>query len=217
MSAHHEARINDALKQLGEEFRLGMVQQAEYRSRRRMLLESWGDRDATTSPGSARVKSATTTPNRAPVAAPRAAPAAEPAPKRSLVPVIIVVALAVVAAVGYALFKPKAPPPSPAAGMPTALPESPQVAAVRKAADDFLAAGAWEPPAIEQFLQQWRALDARDRAQAAGLPSMRTLRYKLDQNIQAESSLVAPDAPPEQRQRLTMLEAFARELAGETP
>ena len=41
----HEARINDALKTLGEEYRLGMVAAEEYRSRRRMLLESWGERD----------------------------------------------------------------------------------------------------------------------------------------------------------------------------
>jgi hypothetical protein len=213
----HEARVNDALKQLGEEYRLGMVQLAEYRSRRRMLLESWGERDVTTSPGSLRAKTATT-PNRAPLPAARAAAspaAAAPAPKRSMVPLIIVVALIAVGAAGYALLKPKAPAPS-AAGT-AAEPESPQIAAVRKAADDFLAANAWEAPAIEQFLQQWRGLGPADRAKAADVPSMRTLHYKLDQNIQAESSLVAPDAPPEQRQRLTMLEAFARELAGETP
>ena len=67
------------------------------------------------------------------------------------------------------------------------------------------------------FLQQWGGLGPEDRARAADLPSLRTLSYKLDQNIQAEASLVAPDAPPEARERLTMLEAFARELAGETP
>jgi hypothetical protein len=214
----HEARVNDALKQLGEEYRLGMVQLAEYRARRRQLLESWGERDATTSPGALRSKTSTT-PNRAPLPAARAAASAPaPAPKRSMVPLIIVVALIVTGAVAYALLKPKAPAPSFATtATPPAEPESPQVAAVRKAADDFLAANAWEAPAIEQFLQQWRALGPADRAKAADVPSMRTLRYKLDQNIQAESSLVAPDAPPEQRQRLTLLEAFARELAGETP
>jgi hypothetical protein len=217
----HEARVNDALKQLGEEYRLGMVQLAEYRSRRRMLLDSWGERDATTSPGSLRAKTATgqTAPNRVPLPASRAtAGAPAPEPKRSMAPLIIVVALIVAGAAGYALLRPKAPAPSTAAtATPPPEPESPQVAAVRKAADDFLAANAWEAPAIERFLQQWRGLGPEDRAKAADVPSMRTLRYKLDQNIQAESSLVAPDAPPEQRQRLTMLEAFARELAGETP
>lgn len=212
----HEARINDALKQLGEEFRLGMVQLAEYRARRRQLLESWGERDATTSPGAHRSKTSTT-PNRAPIAAARA-PAAAPAQKRSFAPLIILVGVIIAAVAAYALMKPKAPAgqgPGAATATPAPPPESPQLAAVRKAADDFLAANAWEPAAIEQFLQHWRALSPADRAQAADLPSLRTLRYKLDQNIQAESNLVAPDAPPGERQRLTLLESFARELSGE--
>jgi len=55
--AGQEARINDALKQLGEEYRLGMVQGVEYRARRKLLVDSWGERDVTTAPRS--LKSAT--------------------------------------------------------------------------------------------------------------------------------------------------------------
>jgi hypothetical protein len=206
----HEARINDALKQLGEEFRLGMVQAEEYRSRRRLLLESWGEIDATTSPGSLRVKTATT-PN-------RAKPGTAPAPAaatRSIVPVVVVAALVVLAIAGFLLLKPKAQPAGAGADVAPAEALSPQVLAVRKAADDFVAVNVWDAAAVEAFLQQWRALDAADRARADEQPALRTLRYKLDQNIQAESQLVAPDAPPEERQRLTLLEGFARELSGE--
>ena len=205
----HEARINDALKQLGEEFRLGMVQAEEYRSRRRLLLESWGEIDATTSPGSLRVKTATT-PN-------RAKPGTAPAPAaatRSIVPVVVVAALVVLAIAGFLLLKPKAQPAG-AGEVAPAEALSPQVLAVRKAADDFVAVNVWDAAAVEAFLQQWRTLDAADRARADEQPALRTLRYKLDQNIQAESQLVAPDAPPEERQRLTLLEGFARELSGE--
>ena len=206
----HEARINDALKQLGEEFRLGMVQAEEYRSRRRLLLESWGEIDATTSPGSLRVKTATT-PN-------RAKPGTAPAPaaaRRSIVPFVVVAVLVVLAIAGFLLLKPKAQPAGAGDTVAPAEALSPQVLAVRKAADDFVAVNVWDAAAVEAFLQQWRTLDAADRARADEQPALRTLRYKLDQNIQAESQLVAPDAPPEERQRLTLLEGFARELSGE--
>lgn len=207
----HEARINDALKQLGEEFRLGMVQAEEYRSRRRLLLESWGEIDATTSPGSLRMKTATT-PNRAGLA-----PSPSPAPgKRAIVPLVVVAVLIVLAVAAFLLLKPKAPPAGAGGAVAPAAALNPQVLAVRKAADDFVAANVWEATAIEEFLQQWRALAADDRAKANEQPALRTLRYKLDQNIQAESQLVAPDAPPEERQRLALLEGFARELSGET-
>lgn len=200
----HEARINDALRQLGEEFRLGMVQAEEYRARRRALLESWGEVDATTSPGSLRSKTATA-PN------PPATPAA-PAAGKPVLPLVIVIAIVVIAVLGWFGLKPKSPA---GAVVPAAGQLSPQVEAARKAADDFLAANAWDEAGINRFLEAWRALGAADRAVAAGQPSLRTLRYKLDENIQAESQVVAPDAPPEQRVRLTLLEGFARELGGE--
>jgi hypothetical protein len=210
MSVHHEARINDALKQLGEEFRLGMVQAAEYRARRKALIESWGERDATTSPGSLRAKTATTATNLPRMGGPAAGPRRPP-----LVAVIVVVAIVVLAGIAYTLMKPATPP---GAGPATpAVPLSPQVQAVSKAADEFLAAKSWEAEPIERFLAAWRQLPAADRAVANEQPSMRTLRYQLDQNIQSESQLVAPDAPPEERQRLSLLEGFARELAGESP
>lgn len=203
--ASHEARINDALKQLGEEYRLGMVQAEEYRSRRRALLESWGEIEATTSPGSLRAKTATT-PQRASPAA------ATPAPARntSIMPVVIIVALVGAVAAGYFALKPRAP----AGSAPAAEVLSAPVQAARKAADDFLAANAWDAAAVDAFLAVWSTLDAADRARASELPSLRTLRYKLEQNLQAEAQVVAPDASPEERQRLQLLERFARELGG---
>ena len=213
----HEARINDALRQLGEEFRLGMVQAAEYRQRRRALLESWGERDATTSPGSLRSKTGTTAPNRSVPAAAAATPAAAPARgAKSLMPLVVVGALVVLAAGAFLAVKPGSKPP-PVNVMPPVEPPSPQVSAVSRAADEFLAGNAWDDAGINRFLESWRGLDAADRARALEQPSMRTLRYKLDQNLQAESQVVAPDAPPEERQRLTLLEGFARELAGGAP
>lgn len=206
----HEARINDALKQLGEEFRLGMVQAEEYRARRRALLESWGERDATTSPGSMRGKTATM-PNKAPLKPARAAAES----RKSAVPLVIVVVLIIAGAAAYYGLKPRAPTAGASSGaVPAAEPLSPQVLAVTRAADDFLAANAWDEAGINQFLGTWQPLSASDRAKAADQPSVRTLRHKLEQNIQAESQLIAADAPPEQRQRLTLLEGFARELAG---
>lgn len=206
----HEARINDALKQLGEEFRLGMVQAEEYRARRRALLESWGERDATTSPGSMRSKTSTT-PNKTPLKPAVAAPE----PPKSAIPLIVLLVLIVAGAAAYFVLKPKAPTAAPAVGAAAApAPVSPHVLAVTKAADDFLAGNAWDAAGINQFLQAWQPLTPTDRAKASEHPSMRTLRYKLEQNIQAESQLIAPDAPPEQRERLTLLEGFAHELAG---
>lgn len=204
----HEARINDALKQLGEEFRLGMVQAEEYRSRRRALIESWGEIEATTSPGSLRSKTATA-PNRAAAAA----AAASTAPARSLVPVAIIVAIVIAVVAGYFALRPSPPEGATPAG------EAPSAAvlAASKAADDFLAGNAWDDAGIGRFLEVWRTLGPADRAEALEQPSLRTLRYKLQQNIQAESQVVAPDAPPEERQRLESLERFARELGGGRP
>lgn len=206
----HEARINDALKQLGEEFRLGMVQAEEYKSRRRLLLESWGEIDATTSPGSLRARTTTTAQNAAPVRGAAGAPA-----RRPPIAAFVAIGLVVVAAGGWFAWsmqggaRPAAPP------VAAAEPLTPQVTAAVKAADDFLAANAWDAALIETFLARWRALPAEQRAKASEQPSLRTLRYKLDQNIEAERLLVGADAPPEARERLALLEGFARELAGE--
>ncbi|MGH8704795.1 MAG: hypothetical protein ACREUO_05155, partial [Burkholderiales bacterium] len=65
---------------------------------------------------------------------------------------------------------------------------------------------------VEALVVQWRQLSPEDRARAREEPAVRTLRFKLDQNIQAESQLVAPEALPEERQRLDMLTRFAEEL-----
>lgn len=210
-TGHHEARINDALKQLGEEFRLGMVKAEEYRARRRAIVESWGEVDATTSPGSLR----RTVPG-AGSARPAGVAAAAPAvAKKPGVLVIAAIAIAVLGAGAYFVLKSAARPPA-MAPVPGAAPKalSPGVVAIGKAADAFVAANSFERQAIDAFVAQWQALSDADRAQALQEPPLRTLRYKLDQNIQAESQLVAPDAPPEARARLTLLEDFARSLGG---
>lgn len=207
----HEARINDALKQLGEEFRLGMVQPEEYRSRRRLLLESWYERDVTTSPGS--LRSALPPPSAMPQPAP-AAPAADNMPKLVLAGLAFVVGIAASAWVVFGSKKPAAEQAAPVAATPALPPASAQVLAVRRAAEDFLAANAWEQAQVDPLLEQWRQLSPEDRARAREEPAVRTLRFKLDQNLQAEAQLVAPDAPPEDRARLDLLTRFAEELDG---
>ena len=201
----HEARINDALKQLGEEYRLGMVQPEEYRARRRMLLESWNERDVTTSPGSLKGK--------LPLLPPTQRAAAQADDKNT--PKLVLIGLAVlvgIAASAYLTFGPKKAPVVAPATVPALPPASAAVLSARKAAEDFLALNAWEPAQVEIVLEQWRALSADDRVRAREEPALRTLRYKLDQNIQAESQLVSPDASPEDRQRLELLQRFAQEL-----
>jgi hypothetical protein len=203
----HEGRINDALRQLGEEHRLGMIQPEEYRSRRRMLVESWHEKEVTTSPGSLRAAGFSTIPP--------GKKKAIPAARKSNTPVTILVALAVLVAIaisGYLTFAPRGTQGAAPAVLPPPEPLSAQVLAARKAAEDFLAANAWEAAPIEALLVQWRQLSPADRARAREEAAVRTLRYKLDQNMQAESQLVAPDAPPEQRQRLDLLTRFAEEL-----
>src|SRR5689334_2172102 len=204
----HEARINDALKQLGEEFRLGMVQAEEYRRRRRLLFDSWNERDVTTSPGSLRAAGFGGT-------IPPGQQKAMASPKNPLKLVLIGVAVVVaIAASAYLTFGKRGPAPeaAPVAVTPAAPPPSAQVLAMRKAAEDFLTANAWEQGPVEAVLTQWRQLSAEDRARAREEPAMRTLRFKLDQNLAAESQLVSPDAPPEDRQRLDLLTHFAQEL-----
>jgi len=209
----HEARINEALKQLGEEFRLGMVQPEEYRSRRRLLLESWNERDVTTSPGSLR-----SLPPHVPAKGPMAAaPVAAPAGK---FPKLVVIGIAVAAAFAvsaYLTFRSKPAPvqavtPEAVPAAPALPPPSPQVLAVRKAAEDFLLANAWEQGPVDALLEQWRQLSTEDRARAREEPALRTLRFKLGENLEAEAQLVGPEAPPEDRQRLELLTRFAQEL-----
>lgn len=204
----HEGRINDALRQLGEEHRLGMIQPEEYRSRRRMLVESWHEKEVTTSPGSLRAAGFSTIPP--------GKKKTMPVARKSNTPVIIVVALAVLVAIaisGYLTFAPRETQAGAAPAVPPPPePLSAQVLAARKAAEDFLAANVWEAAPIEALLAQWRQLSPEDRARAREEAAVRTLRYKLDQNMQAEAQLVAPDAPPEQRQRLDLLTRFAEEL-----
>ena len=203
----HEARINDALRQLGEEYRLGMIQADEFRSRRRLLFEAWYETEVTTSPGSLRAAGFGTIPP--------GKKKALPGGTRTNTPKLVLVGLAV--AVGIAVsawftFGSRSADTASAPVVQPQAPPSPQVLAARKAAEDFLAANVWEPGQVEAMLARWRQLSPEDRARAREEPAVRTLRFKLDQNIQAESQLVAPDAPPEERQRLDMLTRFAEEL-----
>lgn len=206
----HEARINDALKQLGEEFRLGMVHAEEYRRRRRLLFDSWNERDVTTSPGSLRAAGFGDT---IPPGQQKAMASGKNPMKLALIGVAVVVGGGVAASAYFTFGKrgPATPQAAPVAA-PAAPPPSAQVLAMRKAAEDFLAANAWEQGPVEVVLTQWRQLSAEDRARAREEPAMRTLRFKLDQNLAAESQLVSPDAPPEDRQRLDLLMRFAQEL-----
>lgn len=205
----HEARINEALRQLGEEHRIGMVSPEEYRARRRMLIESWHEQEVTTSPGSLRsVGLSTLPPGRKKAFAVTASPTT---------PRLVLVGLAVAAGIAvsaWLMFGARKADPAPEAVLPAAAPLSAPVRDANKAAEDFLAANAWEAAAIEVLLARWRELSPEDRAVAREQPAVRTLRFKLDQNIQAESQLVAPDAPPEERARLELLTRFAGELDG---
>jgi hypothetical protein len=198
----HEARINEALRQLGEEHRLGMVQPEEYKARRRLLIDAWNEKEVTTSPGSLRKAGFGTIP---------------PGQKRvmgapSSTPKFVLIGLGVVVAIVVSAWFTFKPGPAGAPAVPAQAPPSAQVLAARKAAEDFLAANAWEAGAVEAVLTHWRQLSPEDRARAREEPAVRTLRFKLDQNIQAESQLVAPDAPAEERQRLDLLTNFAKEL-----
>jgi hypothetical protein len=189
-----------------------MVQLAEYRSRRKMLVDSWGERDVTTSPRSLRVATTATGP------ASRARPgaAAPPAPSKSSMPLVIA-GLAVIAlgGGGWFLFS-RASAPPPGATQPAAAPMSGQALAVRTAADEFVARNVWDAASIQTFIRQWQALSPQDRARLADEPAMRSLRYRLDQNIQAEMQLITPDTKPEDRAQLNLLQEFSRALAGET-
>lgn len=205
----HEARINDALKQLGEEYRLGMVQVVEYRSRRKMLLESWGERDVTTSPRALRAKT--------PAISAARKPAAVAPPKKSAAPfVIAAVALVALAAGAWFLLGSggKAGQAN-STNQPGMTPLSAEALTVRKAADDFMVRNVWDADSINAFLKQWRSLSDADRARVGDEPVMRTLRFRLDQNIQAEMQLITPETKPEERVQLTLLQDFLHALTGE--
>lgn len=202
-----EARINEALRALGEEHRLGMVQAEEYRTRRRLLIEAWHEQEVTTAPGSLRTAGFSTIPPGV-----QNAFRDDPRPNASK---LVLIGLAVVVAIGvtgYFTFASRPADTTAATAEPAPPPLSPQVLAARKAAEDFIAANTWEAGPIEALLARWRQLSPADREQAREQPAVRTLRFKLDQNIQAEALLVAPDAPPEERQRLDLLTRFAEEL-----
>lgn len=210
-TAAHEARINEALRALGDEYRLGMVAPEEFRQRRRALLATWGERDVTTSPGSLRTAELPT--SQIPVTRPGPAQVRAPAAKGGNGLLVVAVVLGLAAA-GFAAWKFMRParPAAPAQATPAAAQLPPQVAGFASAADRFLARNDWESSSIEPLLAVWRTLPAELRARARTEPSFRTLRHALDQNIQAEAQLVAPDAAPEQRQRLDLLTRFAQEL-----
>jgi hypothetical protein len=214
----HEARINEALKQLGEEHRLGMIALADYRARRREVMQSWGEKDATTSPGGARKGDAETarhvpTGPRAPAPAPGAGTGTGSGSGRKLAIGVVVLAAGAVAAyfVVTKALRREVPRQAQSAA-PAPAPVSPQVLAIKRAADRFLADNTWDAAAVDAFLSQWRALDDRERERAREEPSLKTLRYQLQQNLEAERQLVKPDSAPEERARLELLERFAAEL-----
>ena len=195
-----ENRINDALKQLGEEYRLGMVNAEEFRGRRRALLQSWGDRDATTSPGASPRKASTTqvNPNRA-----KDGPGATPSqPQEKAGKGLMAGGVVVLLAAGLgAYFLLKKPAPVPGANSTTATPvvkRSPELLAAMRAAKEFLSRNRWELEDTEGFLAQWRTLSPADRDLARQEPSLQSLRYELEQNIQAEAQAMATaaDAAP---------------------
>lgn len=206
----HENRINEALHSLGEEFRMGMIGAVEYRTRRRTLIGSWGERDVTTSPRRPRGPEPVTAQMkvqrdpRVPAAADRRSP---------LIPLLAgLVAVLAAGAAGYGVWKRQKAQLRPTMADAPAGVVTPELTRIREAADAFMARNRWEPDAIEAFLTQWRTVPAALRGQARDTPALRTLRYALQQNIEAESQLVAPDAGPDQRQRLDALTRFAQEL-----
>jgi hypothetical protein len=221
--ASQENRLNDALRHLGEEFRLGMVSPEEYRARRRLLLESWGERDVTTSPSSLKRGTGTTAPNPAPLhsfatpAGTKAAPAAR-APLGWMLGMVLLLALAL-AGGAYWLQTPPRPAPAGAAQIAITKPppaRSAGVIALAQSATEFLDRNRWEAADLDAFSQQWRALPAAERHAARHEPAIRSLRHELEQNIRAETLALSANAQPdaEQQGRLNGLLQFARELDG---
>lgn len=214
-----ESRLNDALRHLGEEFRLGMVSAEEYRTRRRLLLESWGERDITTSPGVDRAVSAAT-------AKPASAGSATGA--KALAPAKVqfgwtLGAVLVLALAGGAYFLLASPRPTPAgaaqiASAKAAPIRSAGIIALAQAATEFLDRNRWEAVDLDAFSQQWRALPEAERHVARQEPAIRSLRHELEQNIRAETQALGQalgaDAEAGQRGRLDGLLQFAKELDG---
>jgi hypothetical protein len=212
-SARDEARINDALKKLCEEFHLGMVQGDEYRSRRRRLLENWADRDTTTAPGM-RARAAAPAPAKTAAAPPP--PAAAGAKNLVAVVIAIVVAIILAAAAVMLLRKPAAHPPSATTGAAPGVSRE-HLAQIRQAAVDFVARNQWEPPNLDEFLGRWHGLSPAEQALARQEPSLRSLRYELQQNIKLAAQMAGAGADEAVKQRLDRLSGFARELEGATP
>lgn len=207
MSSGHEARINEALRRLGEEFRLGMAPVEEYRARRRLLLESWGERDVTTVPGSLR--------NRSVTSAAAGAAQVRPRSRRSRWMVLAVFAAAVTLL--YALLHFKRPAVAPDSQPPAAAVRSLELVALTRAATDFVNQNRWGESEIDVFLRQWRLLSQTDRARARQEPAVRTLRHELAQNLQAESQTPGGEVDSAQAQRFARLQQFARELDADEP
>lgn len=204
VSAGQEARINEALRRLGDEFRLGMVPEEEYRKRRRLLLESWGERDVTTVPGTMRTRPA-------PAPAPAAKTATSPAHRRLGTGFAVLVLLAAGAYAALQFGRPARAPDVQSAAAAVVV-RSAQLGIVMRSADEFVSQNQWGQAETDAFLGQWRSLSADERVQARAEPAYRTLRHKLAQNIQAESQVADGGNPPAQTERIARLQQFAAEL-----
>ena len=76
---------------------------------------------------------------------------------------------------------------------------------MKQAADLFLASNRWEQNDINQFLRNWKTLTAPEKNAARAEPSMRALRYELEQNLR----LAAENSDTEAASRLRV---FATQL-----
>lgn len=211
-----ENRINDALRALGEEHRMGMVSGEEYRARRRGLLESWGERDVTTSPTGIARRTGTTTGSRTAPNPASAARVAKSAGKSRAGPAVTAAIVVIGLAAAYLFGYPRAAPEPVAA--PVAQPPPPRNAALRAvvaSAGEFLKRNRWEQADLDLFAADWAALPSTERTVALQEPALKLLRHELEQNIQTERQALAPDADAGQRQRLERLMQFARQLDGE--
>lgn len=205
-----ESRINDALRQLGEEHRLGMIKPEEFRGRRRALLESWGEPESTTSPGGRSLSITQTNPA---MAMPRGnVPALAPARSRTAMGIAAGAALlAVVAVLAFWYWKqPAAPDVTRAVAVEA--PRSPQLLAVMREATAFRNRNRWDAAEIEAFLAAWRTLPLADRQRAQQEPSLQSLRHELDENIRAERQALEMNPDVDGQARLDRLTEFASEL-----
>lgn len=211
-----ESRINDALKQLGEEHRLGMIKIEEYRRRRRALLLKWGEPESTTTPGSQLSKSMSTTQTN-PARRLSPSPAQDPGPAaRNISPILIAGGIAVLVAIVAATWMLRKPASSggTTAAVATDAVRSAQLLAVMREANAFRARNRWEAADTEAFLSVWRAMSADDRRQAHNEPSLQSLRHELEQNLRAERQALELNPDPDGQLRLNRLRQFAGELAG---